>query len=193
MAEYSQVERTELLRLAHTAILSQFKNGLHLPAVPSEHLAQQRGAFTTLHLEGRLRGCIGYVVAMKSLWETVIETAQAAAFEDPRFAPVSEMEAEHLQIEISVLSPMFPIKAEDVVVGTHGLLVTHHGRRGLLLPQVPLEWGWDRETFLAETCRKAGLPSDAWKHGAAFEAFTAEVFAEATPGESLRQPAACEQ
>jgi len=106
--------------------------------------------------------------------------------EDPRFPPVRAAELDMLQLEISVLSPMFTIAPEDVVVGKHGLLISHGGRRGLLLPQVAPEWGWDRETFLAQTCRKAGLPPDQWRHGAKIEAFTAEVFGEFTPCESLQ-------
>ena len=87
-------------------------------------------------------------------------------------------EAPHLKIDISVLSVPRPIKPGLVQVGTHGLIVTAGSRRGLLLPQVPVEWGWDRETFLAQTCIKAGLAPDAWQHGAEIQAFTAEVFAE---------------
>ena len=127
------------------------------------------------------------VMAVEPLDQTIRETARAAALEDPRFPPVSEAELESLQLEISVLSPMFEIAPEDVVVGRHGLMVSYEGRRGLLLPQVAPEWGWDRETFLAQTCRKAGLAADLWKHGAKLEAFTAEVFGEAEPGESLRE------
>jgi AmmeMemoRadiSam system protein A len=133
-----------------------------------------------------LRGCIGYVVAASPLYLAVIETAAAAAFEDPRFMPVNEAEEPHLQIEISVLSLLAPIPPEKVEVGRHGLMISYHGRRGLLLPQVPVEWGWDRERFLSETCRKAGLPADAWRRGAAIEAFTAEVFSELSPADSLR-------
>jgi uncharacterized protein (TIGR00296 family) len=99
--------------------------------------------------------------------------------------PVNETEEPHLQIEISVLSPLAPILPEKVETGRHGLMISHHGRRGLLLPQVPIEWGWDRERFLSETCRKAGLPPNAWQHGATIEAFTAEVFSELSPGDSL--------
>lgn len=184
--EYSPQERKQLLRLAHQAIRAALA-GRTLEAPPvSEHLAEKRGAFTTLHLGGHLRGCIGYVVPVSPLCETVIETATAAAFDDPRFAPVSAEEATRLQIEISVLSPMFPIKPEAVVVGKHGLLLTYQDRRGLLLPQVPLEWGWDREEFLRQVCFKAGVAGDAWKRGARLEAFTAEVFGEELPGESLR-------
>ena len=124
-------------------------------------------------------------MASQPLYQTVLETAAAAATEDPRFNPVNEAEAGELQIEISVLSPMFPINAEEVVVGKHGLLISQYGRRGLLLPQVATEWMLDRETFLGQTCAKAGLPLDAWKQGAKIEGFTAEVFGEATPGESL--------
>ena len=143
--------------------------------------------FTTLHLKGHLRGCIGHIFAANPLYKAVIETAAAAAFDDPRFVPVTAEEADSLQIEISVLSPLVPIQPKDVVIGKHGLLVTHQGRRGLLLPQVPIEWEWDREQFLTELCHKAGLPGDAWKHGVQLEAFTAEVFGEASPGESLRE------
>jgi AmmeMemoRadiSam system protein A len=186
MSEYSAEERKQLLQLAHRAIRSRIQGKELQVAAPSPKLNKERGAFTTLHLDGQLRGCIGYVIATKPLYETVIETAAAAAFDDPRFNPVTVQEAPRLQIEISVLSPMFPIQPEQVEVGKHGLLVAFMGRRGLLLPQVPVEWGWDRERFLSETCRKAGLPMDSWKKGAEFEAFTAEVFGEESPGASLR-------
>jgi AmmeMemoRadiSam system protein A len=115
---------------------------------------------------------------MLPLVETIAETAAAAAFEDPRFDPVSEEEAPHLNIEISVLTVPKAISPDEVVVGRDGLIVGQHGRRGLLLPQVPLQYGWDRETFLAQTCVKAGLPPEAWRHGATIEGFTAEVFGE---------------
>jgi hypothetical protein len=91
---------------------------------------------------------------------------------------VTPAEAAHLKIEISVLSPLQPVRPEEAIVGQHGLVVTQGNRRGLLLPQVPIEWQWDRETFLAQTCLKAGLPPDAWQHGAQLQAFTAEVFGE---------------
>lgn len=174
-----------MLRLAHRSIRAALAGKKPAVTAPSEHLAQKRGAFTTLHLGGHLRGCIGYIVATKSLFAVVGETAIAAALEDPRFDPVTAEEAPHLQIEISVLSPMSPIRPEEVIVGKHGLMITHDGYRGLLLPQVPIEWGWDKAQFLRELCHKAGLPGDAWQHGAQLEAFTAEVFGEQFPGESL--------
>lgn len=183
--EYSPEERRILLEAAHQAIEATL-NGRRLDVTPpTEHLAKHRGAFTTLHLHGKLRGCIGYVMPQHSLYRTVIDTAEAAAFDDPRFDPVTPEEAPELRLEISVLSLLKPIEPEAVVVGQHGLLVSKNGRRGLLLPQVPLEWGWDRESFLAQTCRKAGLPIDAWRQGADIKAFTAEVFGDhQSPGQS---------
>lgn len=176
--EYSPTEREMLLQLAHRAIEAHLHGEAVDTTPPTPHLAEERGAFTTLHLGEHLRGCIGYVVAVNSLYRTVAETAIAAAFEDPRFDPVTPAEVSSLKVEISVMSPLFPIVADEVEVGKHGLLVSFQGRRGLLLPQVPLEHGWDRETFLSETCHKAWLPPDAWRHGAELLAFTAEIFSE---------------
>ena len=177
-AEYSPEERATLLRLAHRSIEAAIAGVTVEMIPPNDHLAEHRGAFTTLHLDGKLRGCIGYVFPTQSLYRTVAETARAAAFDDPRFEPVNEEQAPRLKIEISVLSLLRPAAAEQVVIGKHGLVVQQGSRRGLLLPQVPLEWDWDRETFLAQTCLKAGLPSDAWLRGAELHVFTAEVFGE---------------
>ena len=176
--EYSPEERELLLRLAHRSIeLALEGRGIDLTS-PTAHLAESRGAFTTLHLEGELRGCIGFVLPIQSLYAAVAESARAAALDDPRFPPVTPAEAPHLKIGISVLSALQPIRPEEVIVGQHGLVATQGNRRGLLLPQVPIEWKWDRETFLSQTCLKAGLPADAWQHGAQLQAFTAEVFGE---------------
>ena len=177
-AYYSAEDRRLLLGAAHQSILAALrKTDLDLTP-PNAKLAEPRGAFTTLHLRGELRGCVGYILAAKPLYRTVAEAAQAAAFQDFRFQPVTLPEAEHLSIEISVLSPLQPIAAEEVEIGKHGLVVSLGSRRGLLLPQVPVEHGWERESFLEQTCMKAGLPSDAWKRGANLEAFTAEIFAD---------------
>jgi len=174
----SPEERAELLRLAHEAIAVALSGG-HLELNPaSPRLLEPRGAFTTLHLDGHLRGCVGYVYPVKPLVRTVAETAAAAAFNDTRFAPVTPEEAARLKVEISVLSPILPIDPEDIQIGRHGLVVTLGSRRGLLLPQVATEFGWDAPAFLAETCHKAGLPLDAWERGAVIEAFTAEAFHE---------------
>ncbi len=186
--EFSSEERHQLLRLAHDSISSALEHQEIALDPPTPHLAELRGAFTSLYLrrdrpeEGRhdkeLRGCVGYVLANCSVYRAVGETARAAAFDDNRFPPVTREEAPHLEIELSILSPAQPIQSEEVEVGRHGLVISWHGRRGLLLPQVPVERGWDRTTFLEQTCRKAGLPADAWQKGATIEAFTAEVFGE---------------
>jgi uncharacterized protein len=174
--EFSQDERALLLRLAHDSILSALDGREISFDPPTEHLAQPRGVFTTLHLNGNLRGCVGYVLPTNSVYRAVGETARAAAFEDTRFYAVTKAEASALEIELSILSPPQPITAEAVEIGRHGLLIGMGGHRGLLLPQVPVEHRWDRQTFLEQTCRKAGLPIDAWQRGATVEAFTAEVF-----------------
>jgi AmmeMemoRadiSam system protein A len=174
--EFSPEERSWLLSVAHQSIIAALEGRQLDLTPPSPHLAEPRGAFTTLHLEGKLRGCIGYVLPAQSLYRTIAETARAAAFDDPRFQPVILDEAPGLRIEISVLSVPRPISAEDVIVGKHGLIVSQGGHRGLLLPQVPVEWGWDRETFLSQTSIKAGLAPDAWRWEAELQVFSAEVF-----------------
>ena len=178
--EYSLAERQILCRLAHEAIVSVVRERGATEFTASEHLSEPRGVFTTLYRKGKLRGCVGYPVALMPLHQAVVETARAAAFEDPRFPPVTVREAGDLKVSISVLGPLKAILPEQVEVGRHGLLVSLGSHRGLLLPQVAVENGWDRVTFLEQTCRKAGLSSDAWRTGAAIEAFTAEVFGEAT-------------
>jgi uncharacterized protein len=176
--EFSQDERVLLLQLAHDSILSTLENREIPLEPPTNHLEEPRGVFTSLYLNGALRGCVGYVLPIGSVYRAVVETARAAAFEDARFPPVKIDEAPHLQVELSVLSLPQPIAPESIEIGRHGLLVSMAGHRGLLLPQVPLEHNWDRETFLNQTCRKAGLPMDAWRNGATVEAFTAEIFGE---------------
>ncbi len=174
--EYSADERRLLLRLAHEVIEATLADREVDTTPPSEHLAQPRGAFTTLHLHGQLRGCVGYVMPAHPLYRTVAETALAAAFHDTRFYAVTKEEAPQLEVEISVLSLLQPIEVDDIEIGRHGLVVTFGSRRGLLLPQVPVEYNWDVKTFLEQTCHKAGLPADAWERGATLEGFTAEIF-----------------
>lgn len=176
--EFSKDERAVLLRLAHESILSALEGRDISLDPPTAHLAEPRGAFTSLYLRGELRGCVGYVLPVSPVYRAVADTARAAAFEDTRFHPVTLPEANHMEIELSILSPPQPVAADSLEIGRHGLLVSMAGRRGLLLPQVPAEHNWDRTTFLEQTCRKAGLPLDAWKNGATLEAFTAEVFGE---------------
>jgi AmmeMemoRadiSam system protein A len=174
--QFSPEERALLLELAHESILSALQQREISLKPPTSHLAKARGVFTSLHLKGNLRGCVGFVMPVNSVYRTVADTARAAAFEDTRFHPVTLEEARRLEIELSVLSPPQPAQAEDIAVGRHGLLISMAGRRGLLLPQVAVEHNWDRRTFLQQTCYKAGLPSDAWRTGASIEVFTAEIF-----------------
>jgi AmmeMemoRadiSam system protein A len=174
--EYSSEERALLLQLAHEAIVSGIERRAISLTPPSPHLAEPRGVFTTLSCSGDLRGCVGYVIPVASLYRGVAETARGAAFEDGRFSSLRSEELPLLAVSLSVLSPLQPIRPEEVEIGRHGLVIRLGGRRGLLLPQVAVEHGWDRVTLLEQTCRKADLPRDAWQTGATILAFTAEVF-----------------
>lgn len=185
MSPLNREEQRCLLELARQAISSTLARApLDLGAVaarlPSEVLREPGAAFVTLHQQGRLRGCMGYVQAARPLYRAVAECAVSAALNDPRFEPVTAEEVRQLEIEISVLSALFPIEPEQLNPGEHGLLISRGFQRGLLLPQVAREYGWKREEFLEETCAKAGLERDAWKTGAKLEAFTAFVFSEST-------------
>ncbi len=186
--EFTPEQRRLLLGIARAAIVSGLA-GKPLPDLVSASslsassssswagLMEPRGVFTTLYLGDQLRGCVGYALPIRSLYLAVGETARAAAFEDSRFWPVTPEEACELRISLSVLSRLFPIAPVQVEVGRHGLLISDGAQRGLLLPQVPVEHGWDRETFLDQTCRKAGLPLDTWRRsGIDIQAFTADVF-----------------
>jgi AmmeMemoRadiSam system protein A len=134
----------------------------------------------TLKLNGELRGCIGRIGACQPLLETVKDVAVSSAFDDPRFPPLSPDEWPQVRIEISVLSPFERITdLQRITVGVHGLMVRNGHRSGLLLPQVATEQGWDREAFLSHSCRKAGLPADAWRSpDTRIEIFSATVFHE---------------
>jgi len=168
-----------LLQLARRSVMAAVTDGSVIkPAQVDEAFRQQHGAFVTLTKFGQLRGCIGYPEPALPLYQAIIQGAASAALQDPRFPPVAPSELDDLHIEISVLSPLRVARAEEVEVGTHGLVIEHGRARGLLLPQVPVEWGWNRDEFLAHTCRKAGLRPDAWQQGARLFTFTAEVFSE---------------
>ncbi len=173
-------ERRFLLRVARRSIQSYFETGRPLKPEPTEGvLGEKRGAFVTLKIDGELRGCIGYPLPYKPLAETVAEMAVAAASQDYRFEPLRPEELERVTIEISVLGLPRPVEnPEDVEVGKHGIIVTKGARKGLLLPQVPEEQGWDRDAFLSHGCLKAGLGPDELKRGAKLEVFTADVFSE---------------
>lgn len=177
--EFNSEERRILLRTAHAAIEAALA-GRSSPPVDltsfSSRLSTKRGVFTTIYWKGDLRGCVGHILPSAPLLQTVMETAQAAAFHDPRFLPLTHEELPDITVSLSILSALEPIQPEQIEIGRHGLLISLGTTRGLLLPQVPAEHGWDRLTFLEQTCRKAGLPGDAWKKGATIHAFTAEVF-----------------
>jgi len=144
------------------------------------NLLEKRGCFVTLHTEGRLRGCIGIFEGRDALWKNIEEMAVQAAFHDPRFPPLSSEEFDKIDIEISVLSPLKKIDdVDEIIVGEHGVYMTRGFNRGVLLPQVATEQGWDRDTFLDHTCLKAGLDTECWKNPeTSIEMFSAEVFGE---------------
>jgi AmmeMemoRadiSam system protein A len=182
MSPLNEADQQTLLRIAREALVG-FLALSEIPKFPEpgDALRQPCGAFVSLHKGRNLRGCVGVIAANKPLYLTVGECAVWAGLEDRRFPPVTKKEVPALNFEISVLSPLFDIAPEDVEVGRHGVVISQHGMRGLLLPQVPLEWKWNREQFLEQTCHKAGLPADAWRRGASIQAFTAQVFAEPQP------------
>ena len=176
-------QRTQLLGIARQSIEGVFEGRRAEPEIDALDEALQRpsGAFVTLNERtGALRGCIGSIEPVAPLARAVASSAVNAAFRDPRFPPVRKEELPDLHIEISVMSPIVPVAdVNDIEVGRDGLIIRRGNRAGLLLPQVATEYGWDRETFLNQTCVKAGLPSDAWRSpDCRIEKFSAEVFGE---------------
>ena len=178
----SALERRRLLQIARRSVavtIGAASVPVAEPEADATALRQHAGAFVTLRLDRALRGCIGHVEADRPLVGVVRGVAVAAATEDPRFGPVTVDELPGVIFEVSVLGPLVeyadPTRIE---VGRHGLVVDDGARRGLLLPQVAVEWRWDARTFLAQTCQKAGLRPDAWRTGARVFAFEAEVFGE---------------
>lgn len=174
-------EKRELLGIAREAITEALHNRPYSPALKrSQRLLAPGGVFVTIRTGHDLRGCIGYIESHRPLVDTVAEVARKAAFDDPRFPPLLHSELEHISLEISILSPLRRIKdVEEIRVGTHGLLLELGLQRGLLLPQVAPEFGWDRQEFLEAVSRKAGLPRDAWEDpDAVIFVFTAEIIEE---------------
>jgi AmmeMemoRadiSam system protein A len=173
----NEADRQRLLQIARAAIVAH----VHGTAAPELECAEgpRGGAFVTLHAGGELRGCIGHLEADDVLSRIVARCAVAACSTDPRFPAVDRSEVDTLSVEISILGPLELIRdVDDIEIGRHGLIVERDRRRGLLLPQVATEWALNREQFLEHTCRKAGLPPDAWKRGATLWRFEAEVFGE---------------
>jgi AmmeMemoRadiSam system protein A len=177
----SAADRVRLLAMARRAIESRLAGEDPLHEDAEGALREPCGAFVTIRrrADGELRGCVGFIEARRPLVEAVQHAAVAAATSDSRFEPVRSEELPELGLEISVLSNLQPLRPVDVEVGRHGLLLRQGARQGLLLPQVPTEHGWDRETFLDKTCVKAGLPVGTWRQpGVELLGFTAEVFSE---------------
>lgn len=179
----SHEQCTELLRIARQsieAVLEGRRPEFDLGALDAD-LKRPSGAFVTLNeRSGDLRGCIGSIEPVAPLAQAVSASAVNAAFRDPRFYPVQKEELPNLHIEISVMSPIVPVNdVEEIEVGRDGLIVTRGNRAGLLLPQVATDYDWDRDTFLRQTCIKAGLPPDCWRSpDCRIEKFSAEVFGE---------------
>lgn len=170
-----------LLKLAREAIKAKQENKeISLKCPADAFYSQKLGAFVTLHKNGQLRGCIGYIEAIKPIYDTIIEMAQAAAFHDPRFPKLTKAELPEINIEISILTPLQRVKdITEIEIGKHGLLIKRGFNSGLLLPQVATEWNWDLKTFLQQTCHKAGLHGECWQQPETnIYKFSAEVFSE---------------
>jgi len=178
----SDEERRWLLDLARATITARFdKDKSQSDPPPAGPLMEIRGAFVTLTIEGRLRGCIGHVVGTEPLWRSVRSNAVNASFRDPRFPPLTRSELATVEIEISALSPLWDVSSpEEIVIGRDGLTIERGSFRGLLLPQVADRYGWTPEDFLDQTCRKAGMEPGCWRsEDSRITAFSAEVFSEA--------------
>jgi len=181
MLQLTREEKSEILSIARRAIESHLGGGkLAVPEAQSPVLKEPCGAFVTIKNGSRLRGCIGMTTASMPLYDTIVEMAVSAATRDPRFEPVSLDELPQVDLEISVLSPLSAIRdTAEITVGEHGLLIRRSPFQGLLLPQVAVEYDWNREQFLEHTCLKAGLPTNAWKEkDTEIQIFSAAVFGE---------------
>lgn len=179
--QLSDGDKQALLQLVRERLLEHLEQSEPTTfEVDSAALKEHRAAFVTWRTKtGELRGCIGEVIAQRPLVESIERMAVASGTEDPRFPPITSDELPHLTVEISALTPMTSINPDDVDVGRHGLMISKGHRSGLLLPQVPLEQGWDREEYLRGLCSKAGLPRNAWHESdVQLRSFEAEVWGE---------------
>jgi len=177
----TEEQKAALLRIARAAVVAQVCGRPCGRADAATPFPDAAGAFVTIKRHGKLRGCLGTMTCPLGLEAEVARCATDAASEDPRFPPVTPEELPDLSVEVSVLAPLEPIDPSDVgaiAIGRHGLVAEQGHHRGLLLPQVAVEWGWTVDQFLRQTCVKAGLPPDAWRLGARIYRFEAEVFGE---------------
>jgi AmmeMemoRadiSam system protein A len=180
MPQLSKQDRETLLQIARDSVHAHLA-GQKMGSDPSDPISpplmEHRGVFVSIHHGIELRGCVGRIEPKNPLFQNVSECAIAAAAQDPRFPPLQLSELPEVEFEISVLSSIQEVTdLNSIQVGIHGLIVSRGNARGLLLPQVAVQYQWSREQFLGETCRKAGLPPTAWKQGATVQCFTAEVF-----------------
>ena len=180
----SEAERRAILELARQAVLEAVCHNRAVDPIPQEGVFERRcGVFVTLHVRKKLHGCIGMIEPREKLGASIVKCSVSAALEDPRFSRMRPEEAQEAEIEVSLLSPLEKIRLEEIVIGKHGLVVENGPRRGLLLPQVAVEHSLDREAFLRETCRKAGLPGEAWQNPETrLYGFTCELITESQPG-----------
>ncbi len=187
--ELTDREKMMLLRTARESIASHLEGRTGDYPEATERIKTVCGAFVTLHEGEDLRGCIGNISGTKPLIDGIRELAVSSAFRDPRFPPLHRDELEQVDIEISVLTPLEKASSPDEVeVGRHGIMMRSGPRSGILLPQVPIEQGWDREQFLDQTCRKAGLPAGCWQEEQTeIFLFSAIVFGEKDFKEERRQ------
>jgi len=178
--QLTETDQQLLLKIARDAVRSYLAQETpRLPDAAAGILKESRGIFVSIHKRGDLRGCIGNIHPTSPLYRSAAECAIAAAVGDPRFMPLMVAELSMVEFEISVLSPLQRVEdVQQIQVGKHGLLIGKKSSRGLLLPQVAAAYGWNRERFLEETCKKAGLAADAWKDGATIHSFSAFVFGE---------------
>lgn len=177
---FNEAQRISLLNLARDSICTKLAS--KRVTIPQDEVFElKRGLFVTLHKHGNLRGCIGYIFPYQNIVDSVQRLACAAAFRDPRFPPVSLAEMDDIVIEISLLSELIPVETDsDIQIGRDGLYIEYDEYSGILLPQVALEYGWDKYTFLRHLCLKAGLPELAWKDAKAkIQRFSAQIFSEA--------------
>lgn len=173
-------EKENLLKLARASIEKRLLGETKIEVKTDFPIFnEKRAAFVTLHIHGNLRGCIGQIIATNKLVDTIREMAVSAAFGDPRFPALTKKEYSEIDVEISVLTPIQEIESwKEVKIGVHGIIISKGYYKGLLLPQVATEYGWDNETFISHGCMKAGLPRDEYKRGVKIEIFAANVFGE---------------